>query len=108
MVLRGPPIGGRVPCMATPAGGPQLDADAGTAGLFNVTVENHYSVATGDDSVALFNLGHNATVRGCFIRDSYARGILLANASAAVVENNTLIRNPLWNTGPLGVGGQGD
>lgn len=55
--------------LATPGGGPQVN------GCNNLTVFNHTSAGTGDDSLGLKNI-ESGYVRGCHIRDSFARGTL--------------------------------
>eukprot|EP00051_Salpingoeca_urceolata_P029402 m.6700 g.6700 ORF g.6700 m.6700 type:complete len:415 (+) comp2714_c0_seq1:94-1338(+) len=102
MILRGNKVGGRTPCMSTYGGGPQLSGDFGAGGNYNITVERHYAEGTGDDSVALFSNVENATISDCYIRDSFARGILLVNSSKAKLRNNVVIRCPIFNTSKLG------
>ena len=99
MIVRSPPVNGRTPCMATYAGGPQISGQDSPTGMTNVTVLRHYAEGTGDDSLALFDVV-NAIVAGCYIRDSFARGILLVNTTARLT-NNTLVRCPLYNVSSL-------
>lgn len=82
--------------LSTPGGGPQVNT------CNHLTVFNHTSVSTGDDSLGLFNIVAGS-VRHCHIRDSFARGILLCNVSddfAATVydpsSGNVLQRNPVY------------
>ncbi|GAB6167135.1 hypothetical protein JCM19992_31350 [Thermostilla marina] len=92
VIDRAPPIEGQTPCLATPGGGPQIGQpnDPPTAGHL---VANCRFIATGDDAVALFNA--TGTIHGCFIRDSFVRGILVSNAPQTVLENNTVLRCPI-------------
>ena len=60
--------------LATPGGGPQVN------GCNNLTIVNHTSVGTGDDALGLKSI-ESGYVRGCHIRDSFARAILLCNVS---------------------------
>lgn len=92
VIDRAPPINGQTPCLATPGGGPQIGQpnDPPTSGHL---VKNCRFIATGDDAVAFFNA--TGKISGCYIRDSFARGILVANAPKTVLENNTVIRCPI-------------
>ena len=90
--------------LATPGGGPQITAAPGgtatSVAVHNVTVHNHTSVGTGDDALGLFGIA-SGSVRGCNIRDSFARGILLSNCSDAFVNNvqsNVVLRCPVYRT----------
>jgi hypothetical protein len=83
--------------LATPGGGPQING-----AVHNVTIVNHTSAGTGDDSLGLFGI-LSGSVTGCDIRDSFARGILLANVSdafAANVKGNTVVRCPIFRSTP--------
>jgi hypothetical protein len=61
----------------------------------NLTVFNHTSIGTGDDSLGLFNI-QSGSVTGCHIRDSFARGILLNNVSdKLLVHDNEVVRCPV-------------
>ena len=80
--------------LSTPGGCPQVNT------CNHLTVFNHTSVGTGDDSLGLFNIAAGS-VKQCHIRDSFARGILLCNVSdefAATAfdqaSGNVLLRNP--------------
>lgn len=85
------------PMLATPGGGPQLGQPNDPV-TRNVTVRNHTSVATGDDSVALFRV-EEGLVEGCRIRDSFARGVLVCGPpNDVVVRDSVLVRNPVFNT----------
>ena len=86
-------ISGLPLALATPGGGPQINTAS------NLTILNHSSVGTGDDSLGLFNIA-SGSVRGCHIRDSFARGILLNNVSKAFVvgEDNDVLRCPIYRT----------
>ena len=82
--------------LSTPGGGPQVNT------CNHLTVFNHTSVGTGDDSLGLFNIAAGS-VKQCHIRDSFARGILLCNVSdefAATAfdpaSGNVLLRNPSY------------
>lgn len=82
--------------MSTPGGGPQVNT------CNNLTVFNHTAIGTGDDSLGLFHI-QDGSVSECHIRDSFARGILLCNVSdrfAANVQNNDVIRCPIWRPPP--------
>ena len=83
--------------LATPGGGPQIDGQK-SGGVHNLTIENHTSTGTGDDSLGLFGIvsGH---VSGCHIADSFARGILLDGCGDGfVARDNELLRCPLYRT----------
>jgi hypothetical protein len=78
--------------LATPGGGPQINT------CTNLTIFNHTSVGTGDDSLGLFQI-KSGSVTGCHIRDSFARGILLQNVSDGFFKNvhsNEVIRCPVY------------
>jgi hypothetical protein len=82
--------------LATPGGGPQIN------GCTQLTIDNHTSAGTGDDALGLFRVAAGY-VRGCHIRDSFARGILLSNVSDAFAENvysggNSVERCPILRT----------
>lgn len=89
---RGAPINGQTPCLASPAGGPQIGQprDPPTSG--NI-VERCRFIASGDDAVAFFNA--TGVIRNCYITDAFARGILLANSPNAVLYGNTVLRCPV-------------
>jgi hypothetical protein len=79
--------------LSTPGGGPQINT------CNQLTVFNHTSVSTGDDSLGLFHI-EAGSVNGCHIRDSFARGILLCNVSDAFAQSvidggNVMVRNPI-------------
>lgn len=90
-----PPVAGsEVPLLASNAGGPQILGN--NQPVFNVTVVNHTSTATGDDSLALFNV-RTGLITGCHIRDAFGRGIVMCSSGHAVqVSGNELVRNPLF------------
>ena len=73
-ILRDPPVHGRVPCLASSAGGPQIGQprDPDTSGS---VVRNFTAAGTGDDALAFFNA--SGSVSEVTITDSFARGILL-------------------------------
>lgn len=96
IVERDAAIEGQVPALATPGGGPQI-GNPGDSPIFNVTVRNHTSVGTGDDSIAIFN-ARSGIVEGCRIRDSFVRGVLLCGSPNIALLNNTLVRCPVFNT----------
>eukprot|EP00666_Eupelagonemidae_sp_cell4sb_P010147 gene10147-4732_t len=57
VVERPPPLAGITPCLATAGGGPQIGCTTDEEhAAYNVTVINHTSDATGDDSLAFFNV----------------------------------------------------
>lgn len=87
-----------IEALATNGGGPQIN------GCNNLTIINHTSSGTGDDSLGLFAIAAGS-VQGCHIRDSFARGILLNNVSdgfAATVTDpasgNIVLRCPIYRT----------
>lgn len=87
-------VDGQIPFLSTNGGGPQILGYSFASQ--NVTVVNHTSVGTGDDSVALFNVA-SGLVSDCHIADSFARGILLcAVGPAVVVQNNSMTRCPIY------------
>ena len=92
VIDRAPAINGQTPCLATPGGGPQIGQpnDPPTSGHL---VRNCQFIALGDDAVAFFNA--TGKISGCCIRDSFVRGILVANAPETILENNTVIRCPV-------------
>jgi hypothetical protein len=92
VIDRAAAINGQTPCLATPGGGPQIGQpnDPATSGHL---VKNCRFIALGDDAVAFFNA--TGKISGCYIRDSFVRGILVANAPRTVLENNTVIRCPV-------------
>ena len=92
VIDRAPAINGQTPCLATPGGGPQIGQpnDPATSGHL---VKNCRFIALGDDAVAFFNA--TGKISGCYIRDSFVRGILVANAPRTVLEKNTVIRCPV-------------
>jgi len=82
--------------LSTPGGGPQV------AFCNNLTVFNHSAAGTGDDALALFDVAAG-TVRGCNIRDSFARGILMCrvgdDVAASVLDpksRNVVLRSPIF------------
>jgi len=95
VVDRAPPINGQTSCLATPGGGPQIGQpdDPATSGHL---VRNCRFIALGDDAVAFFNA--TGEISDCYIRDSFGRGILVANAPDTVLRNNTVIRCPIQKT----------
>jgi hypothetical protein len=92
VIDRAPAINGQTPCLATPGGGPQIGQpnDPATSGH---VVKNCRFIALGDDAVAFFNA--TGMISGCYIRDSFVRGILVANAPETVLQKNTVIRCPV-------------
>lgn len=89
---RSPPINGQTPCLASPGGGPQIGQPNDPPVAGNV-VRNGRFTASGDDAVAFFNAA--GEISGCFIRDAFARGILLANSPRATLAGNTVVRCPV-------------
>jgi hypothetical protein len=55
--LAAPAVGGEVPLLASNAGGPQILGN--NQPVYNLTVLNHTSTATGDDALALFNVRYS-------------------------------------------------
>ena len=78
--------------LATNAGGPQVLGNS--QAVFNLTVFNHSSTATGDDSLAIFNV-KSGLIAGCSITDAFGRGIVLCSADVRM-SDNVLVRNPLF------------
>ena len=83
--------------LATPGGGPQINT------CTNLSIVNHSSVGTGDDSLGLFHIrGAGSSVTGCHIRDSFARGIFLCDVpndfAHQVIDRggNEVIRCPIF------------
>jgi hypothetical protein len=89
---RAAPIAGQTPCLAAPGGGPQIGQpwDPPTTGNL---VEGCRFIASGDDAVAFFHA--QGKIKGCYITDAFARGILAANSPDAVIEDNTVLRCPV-------------
>jgi hypothetical protein len=93
---RAPAIQGQTPCLASPAGGPQIGQPKDPPTHDNL-VENFFAEGTGDDSIAFFNDdGKPGTptasiVRNAHIANSFAREILLANSPGVTVEKATII-----------------
>ena len=83
-----------MPLLASNAGGPQILGD--TQPVYNITIVNHTSTATGDDALALFNV-KSGLVTGCHIEDAFGRGILVCSSGTVRLSANTLVRNPLFN-----------
>ena len=83
-ILRDPPVRGRVPCLASAAGGPQIGQprDAPTSGDI---VRNFTAAGTGDDALAFFNA--SGSVSNVTIADSFARGILLYRSPGVTLSN---------------------
>jgi len=96
VVERGSPVLGRAPALATPGGGPQI-GQPGDPAVHNVTVSNHSSVGTGDDSIALFHVAQGA-VRDSRVSDSFARGILLYDSPSVELSGNDVRRCPVFRT----------
>lgn len=97
VVERPPPVAGITPCLATAGGGPQI-GQPGDGPVYNVTVRNHTSTATGDDSIALFRV-QTGSVTGCSVRDSFVHGIVLYTCAPGVrVSGNTVLRCPITRT----------
>eukprot|EP00937_MAST-01D_sp_MAST-1D-sp2_P000089 g89.t1 len=88
-----PAAGSEVPLLATNAGGPQILGNG--CPVFNVTVVNHTSTATGDDSLALFNV-RTGLVAGCRIGDAFGRGIVVCASGGVRLSGNELTRNALF------------
>lgn len=113
-IERSAPINGIAPCMASSAGGPQMNQPSDALAT-NMVVENCYIDGTGDDCVAFFHVD-GGEVRNCEFRDSFARGILLTEESLNVVFSNTTVtRGPIQGSSrhddtlapsaPAGLGG---
>jgi hypothetical protein len=89
--------------LASNGGGPQIRGNRGFGGVHNITIVNHTSEGTGDDSLGLFGI-LSGSVSGCHIADGYARGILLASVSDKFAENvrsggNVVTRCPIMRFG---------
>ena len=98
-VLRSAAINGQTPCMASPAGGPQLN-QPGDPMAYNISVRDSYFECTGDDSVAFFNVT-NGTIYNTYIRDSFSNGIRVNDGckeqDCVCGQNVTLVRSKLDN-----------
>lgn len=95
---RGPRVAGRVPCLASPGGGPQCGQPNDPV-INNVLIENCVFIASGDDNVAFFNV-NGGIIKNCRITDSFARGIFLYHCQNICLKNNTVERCPvLWDGG---------
>jgi hypothetical protein len=94
-ILRDPPVNGRVPCLASAAGGPQIGQprDAPTTGD---VVQNFTASGTGDDALAFFNA--SGTVSNVTIADSFARGILLVRSPGVALSGIHVQRAPVLRT----------
>jgi hypothetical protein len=61
----------------------------------NNLVENNVFVATGDDSIGIFNNDRTTVIRNNRIYDSFARGIFLYQSPQVQLGGNMLVRSPL-------------
>lgn len=101
LIERGPVVGGRTPCLASPGGGPQC-GQPDDARITNVIIENCTIKSTGDDNCALFNVD-GGIVRNCYFSDGFAFGTRVTQSHQICLENNTYIRcSPGWITGKSG------
>jgi hypothetical protein len=83
---RGTPINGRMPCLASPAGGPQIKEAKG------VIIEDCKFIALGDDDLGIFSC-ENVIIKNNLLRDGMARSIFLANTNKNVlIEGNSFFR----------------
>eukprot|EP01084_Bolivina_argentea_P161818 281640_1 len=95
-VLRSPAINGQMPCMASSAGGPQIN-DQNDTMAYNASVKDSYFECTGDDSIAFFHVT-NGSVYNTYIRDSFSKGIKVNEAANGVCgQNITLVRSILYD-----------
>lgn len=78
-------IDGRIPCLATPGGGPQIgQPDAPRIG--DVVIEDCHFNSCGDDNIALFNVD-GAIIRNTYSYNSFAANIKLFRCTDVVIEN---------------------
>lgn len=89
---RFPAIEGRVPCLASPGGGPQIGP--GGERISGVIVEDCKFVGCGDDQIGLFNIDQGI-IRNNYLQDSFARNIFLHESPEVQLCNNTVIRGPI-------------
>ena len=89
-ILRRAAIGGQQPAMSTPSGGPQFGQPGDTYTLGNILVNNFTAVATGDDTIAVFNdTTSTSTLENTTIYSGFARTINLDNSCHVGLSNNT-------------------
>ena len=101
LIDRGPKVGGRTPCLASPGGGPQC-GQPNDPRIRNVIIENCVIISTGDDNCALFNVD-GGTVRNCYFSDGFAEAPRITQCRSICLENNTYVRcSPLWVVGSGG------
>ncbi len=101
MIDRGPKIGGRTPCLASPGGGPQC-GQPNDPRVSNVIIEDCRIESTGDDNCALFNVD-GGIVRDCYFSDGFAESTRLTQCTKICLDNNTTIRcSPSWVVGSGG------
>ncbi|MCB0408236.1 MAG: hypothetical protein KDD34_08535 [Bdellovibrionales bacterium] len=100
-IRRPAPINGVIPFLSTSSGGPQIGQPKLCGGGKNHLIENNVFIATGDDSIGLFNLQPTSTIKNNRIISSFGRGILNYHYQKNIgwvnsrLINNTLINNPL-------------
>jgi parallel beta-helix repeat protein len=90
VAIRAAPIHGQTPALASPAGGPQIGQPNDPPTRNNLVANNTF-VALGDDPIGFFNA--SGVIRNNFMRDSFARGILLYKSNDTILKNNKLVRN---------------
>ena len=93
VIARMPVINGHVPLLATPAGGPQIGSIRDEKAINNVLVDHLNATATGDDSVAFFNV-KNGTISNSHISDPFSHAIVLVNSNA-VLSGNKITRGSI-------------
>ncbi|WP_443939099.1 hypothetical protein [Pedobacter sp. MW01-1-1] len=90
-IERDAPIGGQVPCLSTPSGGPQMN-QLDVVASSNMVIDSLYCDSPGDDCVAFFNV-NGGKVINCTLRNSFARGIYLTQKAQDICVLNTTIPN---------------
>lgn len=101
-IERVPLADGRIPFLSTAEGGPQL-GQPNDGSLTDVLVENFVAEGTGDDGIALFDVGGatRALIENVRIADSFGRGIYVDRTTTNVcVRSARLDRNPLQLDNP--------
>lgn len=78
-------INGRVPCLATPGGGPQI-GQPNDPRIGDVVIEDCNFYSCGDDNLALFNVD-GAIIRNTYAYNSFAANIKLYRCTDIVIEN---------------------
>ncbi|MEX0980473.1 MAG: T9SS type A sorting domain-containing protein [Bacteroidales bacterium] len=84
-IERIPALNGRVPCLATPGGGPQIGQPKDPR-ISDVVIEDCNFNSCGDDNLALFNVD-GAIIRNTYSYNSFAANIKLYRCNDIVIEN---------------------